>query len=119
MADISYIEAELGSVPPEYKRGLVASFRYLLANLSWARLDGGRATNAQLYYISGTTSTTANVEFSIPHGLASAPSYLVPVLPLTELGAQLVPLQVSKAPDARRVYLKSSSTGAAITVMVG
>ena len=119
MADLSYIESELGSLPPEQKRGLVASFRYLLHNLSWARLDGGRATNAQLYYISGTTSSNANVEFSIAHGLSGAPSYLMPVLQLTDVGAQLVPLQVSKAPDAKRVYLKSSSTGAAITVMVG
>ena len=119
MADIGAIETELGSFPPEIKRGLMSAFRYLLNNLSLAPLDRGRATNMQLYYISGTTSGDANTEFSIPHGLEGAPSYLIPVLPLTEVGGQLVPLQVSKAPDGRRVYLKSSSTSAAITVMVG
>jgi hypothetical protein len=30
-----------------------------------------------------------------------------------------VPLQVSRAADDRRVYLKSSSTNAAITILVG
>jgi hypothetical protein len=119
MADIGSIEAELGSLPPDHKKALVSAFRYLLNNLSWSRLDRGRAQNAQIYYVSGTTSTAANVEFSVAHGLGSTPSYVLPVLPLDEVGAQMVPLQVSRAADDRRVYLKSSSTNAAITILVG
>lgn len=119
MADIGSVEAELGSLPVDHKKALVAAFRYVLNNLSWSRLDRGRAQNCQVYYVSGTTSTGANTEFSIAHGLGSTPSYLIPVLPLDEVGGQIVPLQLSRAADDKRVYLKSSSTSAAITVLVG
>lgn len=119
MADIAGVDAELASLPADHKRALSAAFRYVLNNLSWVRLDRGRAQNAQLYYVSGTTSSSANVEFSVAHGLGSTPSYLMQVAPLDEVGAQIVPLQVSRAADDRRVYLKSSSTSAAITVLVG
>jgi|SRR5688572_22528730 len=119
MADIGYIEAELGALPPEQKKGMVAAFRYVVNMFSFAPLEKGRATNAQLYYREVVTSSVANVEFSVSHGLDAAPSYLIPVLRLNEVGSQIVPLQVSKAPDAKRVYLKSSSTSAAISVMVG
>ena len=119
MADIGYVKADLGSFEGAQKNSLNNILTYVLNNLSFAKLDRGRATNAQMYYISGTTSSNASVEFSIAHGLTSAPSYLIPVMSLDEVGAQMVPLQVSRAADDKRVYLKSSSTGAAITVMVG
>lgn len=119
MADIGYIKSELAAFKSDEKNALQNILTYVLNNLSWARLDGGRATNAQLYYKSVTTSTAANVEFSVPHGLGSTPSYLIPVLPLDEVGAQVVPLTVSRAADDKRVYLKSSSTSAAITILVG
>jgi hypothetical protein len=119
VADIGSIEAELGGLPSEHKKALVSAFRYLLNNLSWVRLERGRAQNCQVYYTSGTTSTAANTEFSIAHGLGATPSYVIPVLPLDEVGAQMVPLRVSRAADDKRVYLTSSSTNAAITVLVG
>lgn len=119
MADIGNIESELGSLPPAHKKALVAAFRYLLNNISLTRQDRGRAQNAQLYYTSGTTSSNANEEFSLAHGLGETPLYLMPVLSLDEVGTQIVPLVVSRAADSRRVYLKSSSTGAAITLLVG
>jgi hypothetical protein len=58
------------------------------------------------------------VEFSVRHGLGAAPHTLIPVVDLTQEGATLVPLTVSKAADAERIYLKSSSTGAVITFFV-
>jgi hypothetical protein len=119
MADIGSIEAELGSLPPDHKRALVSAFRYLLNNLSWSRLDRGRAQNCQVYYTSGTTSSNADTEFSLAHGLGTTPSYLLPVLPLDEVGAQMVTVRVSRAADDKRVYLTSPSTGAAITLLVG
>lgn len=119
MADIGSVEAELGSLPAEHKKSLVAAFRYVLNNLSWTRQDRGRAQNAQMYYTTGTTSSNANEEFSLAHGLGVVPSYIVPILPLDEVGSQIVPMTMSKAADNKRVYLKSSSTGASITVLVG
>lgn len=119
MADIGSVESELGALPAEHKKALVAAFRYVLNNLSWTRQDRGRAQNCQVYYTSGTTSSNANQEFSLAHGLGVVPSYVLPVLPLDEVGASMVNLQVSQAADNKRVYLKSPSTSAAITVLVG
>jgi hypothetical protein len=39
-------------------------------------------------------------------------------LRLDQVNSQLVPLTVSQAPDAQRIYLKSASTGAVFTAMV-
>lgn len=120
MADIGYIEAELGTLPTEQKRGLVSAFRYLLNNLAFGAVEHQtRATNFQAYYLTGTTPAVAQTEFSIAHGLQSAPNVLIPVLALNQIGAQLVPLQISRAADDKRVYLTSSSTSAAMAVLVG
>jgi hypothetical protein len=122
MADIGAIKSFIGGLPPDHKLAIEQCFTYVLNNLSFGAVDTertARATNFQAYYLTGTTSSNANTEFSIPHGLDSAPSVLFPVLPLDQIGSQVVPLQVSRAADGRRVYLKSSSTSAAIAVMVG
>ena len=52
------------------------------------------------------------------HGIGIAPKWLVPVLDLTKVNAQLVPLQVSRAPDANRIYLKSTSTSAVFSAFI-
>lgn len=119
MADIGSVEAELGSLPPDYKKALVAAFRYVLNNLTVGAVDAGRRSkNFQWYWLQGTTSSVANTEFSIAHGLGKVPNILIPVVPLSEVGAQMVPLTISRAADASRVYLKSSSTSAPITLLV-
>lgn len=121
MADIGLIESELGGVPPDLKRALVASFRYVLGNLSFGAIstERTRATNFQAYYVSGTTPAAAHTEFSIAHGLGVVPSVLFPVVGLNHVGAQIVPLTIARAADAKRVYLTSSVANAPITVMVG
>lgn len=120
MADIGYIESELGTLPADQKRGVLSSFRYTLNNLSFGAVEHQtRATNFQAYYLTSTTPANAQTEFSIAHGLQSAPSVLIPVLALDAVGAQVVPLQVSRAADDKRIYLKSSSTSAAFAVLVG
>ena len=120
MADIGSVESEFGALPPDHKRALTAAFRYVLNNLSLGSVEHKtRATNFQAYYLTSTTSSSANTEFSIAHGLASTPHVLLPVLDLSAVGSQLVPLTVSRAADDNRIYLKSSSTSAAIAVLVG
>lgn len=69
----------------------------------------------QGYRLDATTHATADTEFSIAHGLGQVPTLVIPVLPL-DVGNQLVPLVVTRAPDASRVYLRSSSTGAPISL---
>lgn len=120
MADIGYIKSELAAFQGAEKTGLVNAFTYVLRNLAFGSVEHQRpATNFQAYYLTGTTPAVANTEFSIPHGLASAPSVLLPVVGLDQVGAQLAPLQVSRAADNRRIYLRSSSTSASISVLVG
>ena len=119
MADIGYVESELGALPADQKRALVSAFRYVLNNLPFGAVDPGeRATNFQMYFLSSTTPSVANTEFSIAHGLGGTPNTLIPVLGLNQVGAQIVPLQVSRAADVNRIYLKSSSTSAALMLLV-
>ena len=108
-----YVSTLLNSLPAEIKPPLQAIFDYLQDN--WRLGSRVRATNAQWYRVTGTTSSNAGTEFSIVHGLDSPPTWLIPIVDLTAVGSQLVPLTVSKAPDASRVYLTSSSTGATFT----
>lgn len=111
-----YVDTLLNSLPADTKRVLTQVFDYLQNN--WKVGTGPRANNAQWYRVESTTASVANVEFSVRHGLGAAPHTLIPVVDLTQEGATLVPLTVSKAADAERIYLKSSSTGAVITFFV-
>lgn len=109
-----YVSTLLNSLPADIKPPLQAIFDYLQDN--WRLGSGVRAANAQWYRSTFTTSSNANQEFSFSHGLDSAPTWLIPIVDLTSVGSQLVPLTVSRAPDANRVYLTSSSTSATVTV---
>lgn len=113
MAAPGYLLTLLNALPSDIKKVLVPAFDYVTG--TWRLGDGTKATNALWYRVSATTSSNANTEFSVAHGLDSAPTKLIPIVDLTVVGAQLVPLSVSRAPDDKRVYLTSSSTGAAIT----
>ena len=119
MADIAFVEAAFGAVDKEVKKASVEAHRYVLNNLTiGAPEDTRRAKNFQWYRFDATTSSVANTEFSIAHGLGRTPTMILPVLMLANEGAQMVPLQVSRAADMNRIYLKSSSTSAAISVLV-
>lgn len=119
MANPDYIIAQLGGLDPGTKKTLGDVFRYVLGNLRIGRpANQTRTENTQLYYLTGTTASVANTEFSIPHGLGSAPYVLLPVLDLQAVNARVVPLTVTRAADAVRVYLSSSETNAPITVAV-
>lgn len=120
MADIGGVKSFLGSLDKDTKLAMEQVFTYVLNNLSLGTVEHQtRATNLQAYYLLSTTPSVANAEFSISHGLGGTPSVLVPVLPLNQIGAQIIPLRVSRAADDKRVYLTSSSTSAAIAVLVG
>lgn len=119
MADIGYIESELGGEEPSRKKGLLNAFRYVLGNLLLGAPEHGkRAKNFQWYRFDVTTSSVASQEFSVAHGMAKTPTFLIPMLPLDSVGARTVLLEVSRAADANRVYLKSASTSAPITVFI-
>lgn len=113
MADKGYVDNLLNALDDQIRYPIRSAIWYLMDN--WRLGTGTRAKNAQLYRYTSTTASVANTEFSVTHGLPAAPATLIPILDLTTVGAQLVPLTVSRAPDASRVYLKSSSTSAVVT----
>ena len=120
MASKGYLGTLLNALPSEVKTPIVAAFTYVLDALAFGPVaDGKRAGNFQIYWFSGTTHATANQEFSIRHGLNVVPQYVLPILALDAVNSQLVPLGVSRAADAERIYLTSSSTNAAILVGIG
>jgi hypothetical protein len=119
MARSSYVTALLAGLPVEEKKALKTAFEYVLDNLRFGRPEPNeRAENGQHYYFEATTPAVANAEFTIIHGLASPPYILIPVLPLDDLRAQLVPLMVTRLADSQRIYLSSPTASARIRVMV-
>ena len=118
MATKGYLEQILNALPSESRGPVVRAFQYVADNLRFGlQSDRTRAENMQGYRLDATTHATANTEFSVSHGLGVAPTLVIPILPL-DVGNQLVPLVVARAPDAARVYLRSSSTGAPISLYV-
>ena len=82
----------------------------------------GQSTNHALIFLEGRTHETANTEFSIQHGLNRVPYALhLQSLPLDgngSIGFSIVPLTVTRAADAQRIYLSSSVEDARIRVGV-
>ena len=119
MATPGYIESLVGNREAPLRAALVRVFDYVLRNLRFGPVTNqARTENFQAYYFTATTPATANQEFSVSHGLGRVPYVLIPVLSLDSIKQAIVPLQVSRAADANRLYLKSTSTGAAIAIMV-
>lgn len=119
MADIGYVESELGGMDKDTKKGVVSALRYILNNLTLgAPEDRKRSKNFQWYWYEVTTSSVANQEFSFAHGLGRTPTALIPVLPLGTAGTKIVNLEVSQVADDARVYLKSPSTSVPLVVLV-
>lgn len=114
MASIGFVRSLLNGLgDADQKKVFGQLFEHVLAD--YALGDNNKATNFRWFKVSSTTASVANTEFSIDHGIGTKPSKLIPVLDLNAINSQIVPLTVSRAPDDRRVYLKSSSTSAVFT----
>jgi hypothetical protein len=100
------------------RRALDEAFTHVLGNIRFGVPEHQtRATNLQTYFLTSTTAASTG-EFSIVHGLGQTPHLAFQVLDLSQPGARIVPLEVSRAADAARLYLKSTSTGAPIMLLV-
>src|SRR5688572_16937154 len=119
MADIGYVRSLLGSIPDTTTKSVLQRvFEHVLANIRLGVPEHQtRATNLQAYWMTATTPAVANQEFSIAHGLQATPHYAIPVLELDRPGAQTVPLEVTRAADKSRIYLRSTSTSAPIALL--
>ena len=121
MADLGYLTRQLAGIEDAKTKAVLTNiFTYLLQNLRLGvPAHHVRAENLQAYWQESTTASDTS-EFSIAHGLQSAPHYAIPVLALDQPGATFVPLQVSRAADGRRIYLKvpAGSTAVPFTLLV-
>ena len=120
MADSGQVKAYIGGLESGIKKALTNIFEYVLANLSFGMPEHQkRCTNFQLYRLTGTTSGTANQEFSIAHGLGRQPVVAWQVYDLALVNSEAPALTVSRAADMNRLYFSSPSTGATFVIFVG
>ena len=119
MAVPGLVESLLGGVAPDLKRALVEVFRYVLPTGRFGPVEHQtKLESFQAYYANSTTSSTANDEFSIVHGLGRTPYLAQQVLSLESSGGQFVRLTVSRPADSQRVYLRSPEVSAPIAVIL-
>ena len=119
MAKSSFMDTLTGGLDANVRRVLRTVSEYFFNNLRWGVPDdSARSENFQSYCFSVTTPAVAGTEFSIRHGLNMTPVSLIPVLNLANVGEQMVPLTVTRAADASRFYLSSTSTSVAIRMWV-
>lgn len=119
MAALGTLESLVGGLEDRTKRALVECWRALVPNLRGGPVEHQtKLENFQRYYVNSTTSSTADNEFSVLHGLGRTPYAMRPVLPLDQIGAKTVRLEVTRAADAQRIYLKSPEANAPITLEI-
>src|SRR3990167_485230 len=116
MADMGYIESHLAGLSDQALRKILKSiFEYLLKDVRFGRAeDGEPSKNFGAGFFAATTASVAGTEFSIEHTFGRTPYLLIATLPLDKVGAKIVPLEVSKAADAAKGYLKSTVVDAPI-----
>lgn len=117
MAALGGLETLLGGLDTKTKKVLQEVLRALVPNLRAGPVEHQtKLENFQRYYVNSTTNSTANEEFSVLHGMGRTPYTVREVLALDQVGAKTVRLEVTRAADAMRVYLKSPESAAPITL---
>lgn len=116
MATSGYVSSLLLGLPEGVRRTLIQVFQYVIGNTRFGPVeDRTKSESFQAYFYTATTAASTG-EFSIQHGLSRAPYLVIPVLPLDQVGARTVPLEVTRVADTQRIYLKSTSTSAAFSI---
>lgn len=119
MASITYIQSLLNRLPAEYRAALLQAFEEAVKQARLGRPTTGKAAeNFAGGFVEFTTHATPNTEASALHKRDVAPYLIVPVLDPQTVGSRLVDLQVSKAADDKRIYLKSTIASATVLLYV-
>lgn len=117
MATSAYVKALLGGVPAELKAALQRSFEYVFdRSFEFGPVDHQEpSANFRGVYLKVTTSSVANQEVAVAHGLGRTPNVCIPVMKPNAVNSRLVgDLTMARAADASRLYLASASTGAVV-----
>jgi hypothetical protein len=113
MANLGFITSLLSIFDSGERRSLNKAFEEVTKFTRVGVPDKNtKSANLAGNFYESTTSTTAGAEIAIQHQLGVAPYLLIPVLPLTSSGFELVPLKVTHPADAQNIYLSSSIAGA-------
>lgn len=116
MADFGNVNTYLnGLADGDVKRILAQVLEYILKDIRFGRaVAGDPSKNFGGGFFSGTTPSVANTEFTIAHTFGRKPYLAVQVLPLDQVGAKTVRLEVTRAADSNRVYLRSPDTDSVV-----
>jgi hypothetical protein len=118
MASLGYLESLLNALPDGVKSPVTQAVRELAKNLAIGLPDDQKkATNFRWTRFDTVTSSVANTEFSIHHGVGSIPLVCWPVLFLDSSGGQVVRLKVTRPADAQRMYFSSPDTSASVSLL--
>lgn len=116
MATKGAIDLYVNALPDAIRYPIRSALYYMLDN---GRIgDGARAENFQWYPVTSTTASVANTEFTVKHGLGTAPARFIPIMNVNSSGQSFVPLTTTRAADATFLYFKSSSTSAVFSGFV-
>lgn len=121
MASLANVEAKLNRLPAEQRPVFREIFTDILRDLRFGHPKGEQpdpSTNFGAGFFQATTASIADDEFTIPHGFGRVPYLAVQVLPLDVVGAQVVPLMVTRVADDKRVYLSSPTASADVTLFI-
>lgn len=114
-----YAESLFGGLATDIKRVFTEYSRYVLPNGRFGPVTHqGKSENFQAYYVLSTTASTANDEFSVVHGLGRTPYLAIQVLPLDQIGAKQVRLEVTRAADGQRAYFRSPEVSAPLALLL-
>lgn len=123
MSAIGYLESLLNPLPADIRKVMVAytreGFKRIAFGAPSTTSSSGAATNLDGHLVAVTTSSTANAEVAVQHGLNRVPRLLIPVLDPNTANATLPEtLTISRAADATYLYLKSPTQSASCHVYV-
>lgn len=108
MAALGGLEPIVGGLEASTRKVMVELLRAMVPFLRFGPLDTAKAENFNGFNVSSTTASSTG-EFTVEHGMGRTPFRAMPAMNLSQVGSGLVPLEVTRAADSRRLYLKTES----------
>lgn len=124
MANLGLIQSYLAALTDTAERnGVYQAFLEAMTNFTVGFPEPGvvqseRASNLRWYPVTFTTSTVANREVAIAHGLPVTPYLIIPVLDPSNVGSGIPQLKVTRAADDTYLYVSSPVTAVPVTIFV-
>jgi len=120
VADVGFLESLAAPTPPDVRRSLIQIVREGFGKVEFGAPDvvAVKAKNFNARLVPVTTSSVADQEVAVAHGLARKPRLLIPALDPNTVNATIPALTITRAADATFFYLSSPTTTASFHVFV-